>query len=52
MEFEILTAFIGNFGFPIAITTYLLLRFEKKLGENTTVIRELIITIKTNGRGK
>lgn len=31
---------IGNFGFPIAITIYLLLRFEKKLETLTDVMRD------------
>jgi len=29
---------IGNFGFPIAITVYLLLRFEKKIDSLTCAI--------------
>ncbi|MFB5167166.1 YvrJ family protein [Geobacillus sp. NFOSA3] len=31
----------GNFGFPIAITVYLFLRFEKKLERLETVIIQL-----------
>ncbi|WP_081755939.1 YvrJ family protein [Paucisalibacillus sp. EB02] len=34
-------AIIGNFGFPIAITVYLFVRFEKKLGELEKVITNL-----------
>ncbi len=29
-EFPLWTSILGNFGFPIAITVYLLLRFERK----------------------
>ncbi|WP_243646812.1 YvrJ family protein [Melghiribacillus thermohalophilus] len=32
---------LGNFGFPIAITIYLFLRFEKKLEKLEKVIIEL-----------
>lgn len=38
---------IGNFGFPIAITVYLFIRFEKKLGDLENVITNLSETIKT-----
>lgn len=45
-------AIIGNFGFPIAITMYLFIRFEKKLGDLEKVITNLSETIKqlTNKR--
>lgn len=33
--------FITNFGFPIALSVYLLLRFEKKLEDLTKSITEL-----------
>jgi|ETNmetMinimDraft_26_1059896.scaffolds.fasta_scaffold713437_2 hypothetical protein len=42
-------ALISTVGFPIAITSYLLLRFEKKIAENTMVVKELVIYLK-NGR--
>ncbi len=32
---------IGNFGFPISITTYLLIRLEKKLEALTEAINKL-----------
>lgn len=38
---------IGNFGFPIAITVYLFMRFERKLGDLEKVITNLSETIKT-----
>jgi len=44
--YELLTI-IGNMGFPIAISAYLLIRLEGKLVELTTVIRELRETIIT-----
>ncbi|GIP40551.1 hypothetical protein J31TS4_38310 [Paenibacillus sp. J31TS4] len=34
----LLTTAIGNFGFPIVITSYLLLRFEKKI-EGATLMQ-------------
>lgn len=37
---EILTL-IGNFGFPIAVSVYLLVRIEHKLDELTMSIHEL-----------
>lgn len=40
---------IGNFGFPIAITMYLLLRFEKKIESLQSAIENLIQVIKNWG---
>ncbi|MGM9944570.1 MAG: YvrJ family protein [Lysinibacillus sp.] len=37
---------VGNFGFPIAITIYLFLRFEKKIEKLEDVIIQLNDTIK------
>lgn len=37
---------IGNFGFPIAITIYLFIRFERKLDDLEKVIMELSTVIK------
>ncbi|CAM4156702.1 YvrJ family protein [Lederbergia lenta] len=37
---------IGNFGFPIAITIYLFVRFERKLEKLETVILHLSEVIK------
>lgn len=37
---------IGNYGFPIVVTAYLLLRFEKKLVELTHNIHDLIDILK------
>jgi preprotein translocase subunit SecF len=39
-------AVLGNFGFPIAISIYLLIRFEKKLENLESVIGELSDAIK------
>jgi hypothetical protein len=39
-------AIIGNFGFPIAITIYLFIRFEKRLAELEKVITDLSNIIK------
>ncbi len=38
---------IGNFGFPIAITVYLLVRIESKLNQLTESIHELTTAIKS-----
>ncbi|MFF2795378.1 YvrJ family protein [Lysinibacillus xylanilyticus] len=38
---------IGNFGFPIAITVYLFIRFERKLDKLEAVIMELSEVIKS-----
>ncbi|NMA68941.1 MAG: YvrJ family protein [Desulfitobacterium sp.] len=32
---------VGNFGFPIAVSAYLLVRIERKLNELSTSIMEL-----------
>lgn len=37
---------IGNFGFPIAITIYLFIRFEKKIDKLEKLILELSSVIK------
>lgn len=37
---------IGNFGFPIAITVYLFIRFERKLDDLEDVIMQLSDVIK------
>ncbi|MGF9893510.1 YvrJ family protein [Priestia megaterium] len=39
--FEMFSASIGNFGFPIVISIYLLIRFEKRIEVLTTAINEL-----------
>lgn len=38
---------LGNFGFPIAITIYLFLRFEKKIEKLEQVIIQLSDVIRT-----
>jgi hypothetical protein len=48
---ESLITVIGNFGFPIVITVYLLLRFEKKIENLNNTIQELVQVIKDT-RGK
>lgn len=37
---------ITNVGFPIAMTIYLIMRFEKTLKENTKVMESMISLIK------
>ncbi|HVJ47504.1 YvrJ family protein [Desulfitobacterium sp.] len=32
---------LGNFGFPIAVSVYLLVKFEKKLDYLATVVQDL-----------
>ena len=41
---------IGNFGFPIAITVYLFIRFEKKLENLALSINKLSELIKSSRR--
>lgn len=41
MELETILVLIGNFGFPIVIALYLLLRFEKKIDDLSFAIRDL-----------
>lgn len=42
---------LGNFGFPILITVYLLIRFEKKIEDLSKVISTLDNSInKTNNK--
>lgn len=45
-ETPVWVAIIANFGFPIAITIYLFIRFEKRLEELEKVITNLSNTIK------
>lgn len=40
-ENGVLFTLLGNFGFPIAVSTYLLLKFERKLDQLTTVVQDL-----------
>lgn len=42
MEYQSFIEFISNLGFPIFITLYLLVRFEKKLNELTKAITDLV----------
>lgn len=44
---EELITIIGNFGFPIAITVYLLVRIESKLSQLTDSIHDLTTAIKS-----
>lgn len=44
---EDLITMIGNFGFPIAVTAYLLVRIESKLSQLTQSIHELTTAINT-----
>ncbi|MGE4273657.1 MAG: YvrJ family protein [Desulfitobacterium sp.] len=46
---------VGNFGFPIAVSIYLLVRIEGKLNELTSSITELakaIAILEVKGEGK
>lgn len=44
---EDLINIVGNFGFPIAVTAYLLVRIESKLTQLTESIHELTTAIKS-----
>ncbi|PRT15848.1 YvrJ family protein (plasmid) [Bacillus thuringiensis] len=41
VTFSSFISLIGNFGFPVAITLYLLMRFEKKIDTLTMSIENL-----------
>lgn len=41
----LVTSLIGNFGFPIVMTGYLLLRFEKKIDSLTNTMQEFKIAL-------
>ncbi|MFB9325928.1 YvrJ family protein [Paenibacillus aurantiacus] len=41
----LVTTAIGNFGFPIVVTGYLLLRFEKKIDSLTNTMQEFKIAL-------
>jgi hypothetical protein len=47
-----LTTVIGNVGFPIAVTGYLLLRFEKKLDILTNAMQDFKIAVKEESEKK
>lgn len=54
---DIFTA-VGNFGFPIALTVYLLTRFEKKLElltkvieKNNLITESLVEAVKKSNKG-
>lgn len=47
----ILTA-IGNFGFPIVVAGYLLLRFEKRIDHLTHSLQSLAELIRDGGKRK
>lgn len=40
MEFKELVSLIGNLGFPVAITAYLLVRIEKQINSLTSSINK------------
>lgn len=44
MDLDQLQFIVANNLFPIAITTYLLVRFEKQMKEMTIAIKELTLT--------
>ncbi|MFD2680921.1 YvrJ family protein [Bacillus seohaeanensis] len=46
VDLPIWVALLGNFGFPIAITIYLFVRFERKIEKLETVIMQLSDVIK------
>ena len=45
MDFETVTKFIKEVGFPIAVAAFLLWRFDKRLGELITEIRAFHVQI-------
>lgn len=49
---EELVNMISNLGFPIAVCSYLLIRFEKKIDILDNSIQELSTTIRTDIKNK
>lgn len=50
-----LLAFVGNFGFPIVVSAYLLVRIEGKLNELSRSITDLakaVAILQVRGEGK
>lgn len=47
-DFPLWVSIIGNFGFPVALAVYLLIRFEKKLEKLTEAIETLKEAIRNN----
>jgi len=45
----VLTTAIGNMGFPIVVTGYLLLRFEKKIDALSSIIQQFMHALKDDG---
>ena len=41
---------LSNFGFPVAVAIYLLVRFEKKLDQLTKAIHELTVVVQRTGQ--
>ena len=51
-ELPLWISIIGNFGFPIALTIYLFVRFERKIEELEKVIIELSTVIRNFSKKK
>lgn len=49
---SVLTTTIGNFGFPIVVTGYLLLRFEKKIDNLIHTVQDLKLSVLGEGENK
>ncbi|WP_379162720.1 YvrJ family protein [Paenibacillus sp. sgz5001063] len=49
---SVLTTTIGNFGFPIVVTGYLLLRFEKKIDNLIHTMQDLKLSVLGEGENK
>jgi len=47
-EMEMIFTQVGNFGFPMVVAIYLLVRVEKKLDELTIAINELGRVVERN----
>jgi hypothetical protein len=45
IENTTMVTLLGNFGFPIAVSVYLLVKFEKKLEDLTAVVQDLKTTV-------
>lgn len=48
---DLLTA-VANYGFPMVVASYLLLRLEQKMDSLSASIAELVLTLRAQNRSK
>ncbi|PFA68119.1 YvrJ family protein [Bacillus sp. AFS015802] len=50
MDYSVFVQLLGNFGFPIAVTLFLLVKLEKKLEQLELAIHALSKSLNDNGK--